>query len=121
MFHAVVHHSHHSSPTIFKFFSLSTSICLCIYILYICIGNNRKYNYIMNIQAFVRGGAMQSSSIKRVTGYIIRLSMGQSFPSDRPTALCCIPAYFAHCVYDCCTSIFTRHIGPTRVRTEGKR
>lgn len=56
MFHAVVHHAHHSSPTIFKFFSLSTSICLCIYILYICIGNNRKYNYIMNIQAFVRGG-----------------------------------------------------------------
>lgn len=56
MFHAVVHHAHHSSPTIFKFFSLSTSICLCIYILYICIRNNRKYNYIMNIQAFVRGG-----------------------------------------------------------------
>ena len=99
MFHAVVHHAHHSSPTIFKFFSLSASICLCIYILYICIGNNCKYNYIMNIQAFVKGGNAVVVN-KKSHGLHYTPIHGTIVPvgsSNRPVLYTCV--FCAFCVW----------------------
>lgn len=74
-------------------------ICVCIYI-HICIGNNCKYNYVMNIYEPLSGGAMQSSSIKRATSYVIRLSTRRrSLPWDRSTAVCCVLCVFCARVY----------------------